>query len=206
MRADTVRSVLWIPLPAALGFELSAFGRNRCDSVATARADPGGGIVLQPRRWFGAVVLIGGAQAVVSALSAAVIGEGGRIDPVASGGPPRLILSALVLVSVMLPFVAYAADSRHVLLRHPRSAVAAWQVIGGLAGLSVTLAALHAAVLAMGSRAGASDDIWLVYSLVVPAFVIGALGATAGTVLGLLGHLLFGRIAAGRGGTDPRPF
>ncbi len=161
--------------------------------------------MLQPRRWFQAVVLFGGAQAVVSAVIAGLIGVGGRIDPGTSGGPPRLILSALVLVSVMLPFVAYAADSRKVLLRHPRASVAAWQVTGGLAGLSVTLAALHAVVLAMGGGAGPADDVWLIYILVFPAFVIGALGATVGAALGLLGSAVFGRMADGRGGTGRRP-
>ncbi len=161
--------------------------------------------MLKPRRWFRDVLLIGIGQAVVSAAIAALIGEGRSIDPSAAGSQPRLILSVLVLLSVVLPFVAYAADSRRVLLRHSRSAVAAWQVVGGLVGLSTTLAALLGVALFGGGRAAPGDEIWLIYVLVVPAFIIGALGATAGAILGLLGHTLFGWFVARRDASDRRP-
>lgn len=141
---------------------------------------------------------------MASAASAALISQSGGIDFSALDGPSRLTLSVLVFLSVMLPFVAYAADSRRVLLRHSRSAVAAWQVVGGLVGLSTTLATLHGAALFGGGSAGPGDEIWLIYVLVVPAFIIGALGATAGAILGLLGHTLFGWFVARRDSTDQR--
>lgn len=146
--------------------------------------------MLEPRRWSRAVIWIGIVQAGLSAISTAWVAYGVRIALSGLNDPWGPQLPLLTFVSVFLPFLAYAADSRRVLIRYPHSPSCAWQVTGGLIGLSLSLAALHAFVLVhvVEGSAAAGLDIFLIYLLVVPAFIVGSIGAAAGMILALLCH------------------
>ena len=81
------------------------------------------------------------------------------------------------------------------LIRCPRCVASTWQVIGGLIGLSLSLALLHGFVLVHAARENAAIaiDIYLIYHLIFPAFVVGSLGAAAGILLALLCRVLCDR-------------
>ena len=139
--------------------------------------------MLNPRPWFRAVTSIGLAQAGLSAASVAWAAYDVRAVKPAPSDPSVIHLSLSAFVSVLLPFLAYAADSRHVLLRHPRRATSYCQVTAGLIGLSLSLAALHCFVMVQAAHA---SGIYLVYLLIFPAFIVGSYGAAAGILLGFL--------------------
>lgn len=84
-------------------------------------------------------------------------------------------------VSGVLPFVAYASDSRRLLRRYPCSAVVSWQAIAGLAGLTAALVALGVIVCfcAAASEPDCVAVASLIYWLVFPPLIIGSFGAAS---------------------------
>lgn len=139
--------------------------------------------MLNPRAWFRAVTSIGIAQAGLSAATIAWASYDVRgVEPVPSD--PRLIhISLSTFVSVLLPFLAYAVDSRQMLIRGSRGASSSCQANSGLIGLSISLAVLHGFVVMKTAHA---SGIYLVYILIFPPFIVGSYGAAAGILVGLL--------------------
>ena len=148
--------------------------------------------MLEPRQWLRTVIWIGIVQACLSAISIEWVADGLRFALFSLTDPWGPQLPLLTFVSVFLPFFAYAADSRRVLVRNPHSPSSVWQVTGGLIGLSASLAVLHAFVLVhlVESTATTGLELSLIYLLVIPAFIFGSMGAAVGIILALLCHLL----------------
>lgn len=134
--------------------------------------------------WFGLVMGLGGAQAALSVASAAMLRPEALSGPAADG----IAGSAVAIVaSILLPYLAYAADSSRMLAGSPRASPGRWQAVGGLLGMVLSLGLLHTAVLLTGDE---SSGVMLVYRLVLPPFVVGCLGAAPGALFALAAHRL----------------
>jgi hypothetical protein len=151
--------------------------------------------MVEPRMWYHVVISVGLLQAALSAASIPWIAREARAALAGFDvpGPAQLIL--FTFTSIFLPFFAYAADSQKLLLRNPGDPSCSWQVAGGFAGMSLSLAIMHALPLAkvFDGYPIYMDHILLAYRLIFPAFIVGSIGAGAGMIVALLCHGLIAR-------------
>jgi hypothetical protein len=140
-----------------------------------------------PGHWFWLVLWIEAVHAVMAAVSLGWLMA--RILPTPSVSPfglERLATPLLAAVSVFLPFLAYAGDSRTMLQRYPEDSCAGWQAIGGLVGVSLLVIVLHVTICIRTLRSDFPDNWLMVYKLLFPTLIVGGLGAAAGIAAALL--------------------
>lgn len=141
--------------------------------------------------WFWLVIGLGSAQATLSVASVLAFGQDALCGPSADGIATCLIST---VVAIIVPFLAYAADSSRMLAGCAYASQGRWQAVGGLIGMVLSLGLLHATVVLTGHESAGTA---LVYRLVFPPFIVGCLGAATGTLLALAAYALFhGRAGA----------
>ena len=155
--------------------------------------------MANPAHWFRLVLCIGALQAVVVGISLDWLFSGAPTPEVPLEAPTILATPLLATISVFLPFLAYAGDTRALLRHHPHECAVRWQTIGGLVGLSLSLAFLHLAVCiaVVRSDLGGQSSWLLLYRLLVPPLIVGGMGAAMGIIVAVLAHGL-------RSGAHPR--
>ena len=145
-----------------------------------------------PAQWFQFVLRIGAVQATVVGISLAWIISGAPTPAFPPQALKELSTPLLATVSTFLPFLAYGGDSRALLQHHPRESSVQWQAIGGLIGLSLSLALIHLAVsiATIRSDLGVQSSWLLLYKLLFPPMIIGGMGAAIGILAAVLARCL----------------
>lgn len=148
--------------------------------------------LLNPHRWFRIVLGIGAVQATLVGLSLAcwALNQAPPTKPLADEA--MVVIMGAAPLSVLVPFLAYAGDSRTLLQRYPCDQAALWQAIGGLIGMSTALMGLHLFLILAAARSYRIEaEAWLlVYALFFPPLIVGGLGAAVGSGLAIMANTM----------------